>query len=299
MPSHFQRTRSLLARSTNESGSLKPEFAAAIKQLTGIIVPAPLMRGGDPQVTFAPQGVILALLTLSRIQDHWDALGESERGERVLQAFTHSMLLPGFWPVASTVAAIAHQRFRFAHQRIVDRFEAVYPVDPIRAHEEGTILAQISNKHCDDSQQRQLHKEYSKVIGEAAARGDTEFQELLGNALRDPKWKWEAPIQEGAYLIPSSKQHGATRAFARLAWLSHLYWLMPTQLIESPSLLDARQQQAKDTISRDKLPQMKPPAIEHVADGKSKKEAWFRFGKWWLDGPLVHPGDYPREVKTL
>ena len=82
--------------------------------------------------------------------------------------------------------------------------------------------------------------------------------------------------------------------FARITWLSHLFWLTPPGVLAAERVLNVTLQVAKDT-SRHDLPRAEQPAIEFIRDAEGGGEAEFRFGDGWRNGPEVRPSDFPRE----
>ena len=272
----------------------------AVREITGVslsdIVSNPLLPLDEAGFLLTS----LATLTVAQIRDHWDRLGEPERGERVVQAFAHSIQLPDFWRVASN-------RGLFISQMAV-------PNHPLRS-EPGSKLMERPN--CDASpicsETHRLFLEltnasstadldaaitrHQSLIASAAEEGDWHFLQSLGETIREVRSsRRKKPRPVWNFRIPNNNRRGKIVQFARVTWLSHLYWLMPTGLLQDPNLLDASEQQAKD-LSRGRLPRADPPAIEHVRDSaEGDGDPRFRFGKAWGNGPKICPSDYPRET---
>ena len=273
-------------------------YTPAIHGVTGVpiwgIIQGPMDELFDVGVTL----IAISAFTIARIRDHWEREGEPDRGERVANAFAYSIQLDPFWEIATSYGFATSQLKVFDPDKqhppaIQKRLDRLGEQDPDRAKAEGELFLDLSAN--DDGERRsETVQDCADMIADAARRGDTEFFDLLGEAIRKPRFPFTHLHPDVGYLIPQSNQRGKTRDFARFAWLSHLYWLMPAGLLRDSNILDASKQQAKDT-SRDKLPRSGETAFEHVREDDAG-DAQFRLGKAWANGPEIRPSDYPREV---
>ena len=272
-------------------------YADSVRIVTGAELASIIPGRPEPPNEQALLLIALATLTVARIRDHWDRIGEPERGERVANAFAWSMQLGGFWAIASSPG------FFFAPTAVKGH--------PLRSAPGNQLMERPLWDDCptnrlikellDASSTEDLETTISdndSLITEAAEEGDWHFFQLLGEAIGEAIGDARSSLREHPepwdFRIPENAQRGSATQFARIAWLSHLYWLMPPGVLAHRHVLNVTLQVAKDT-SRYDLPRADKPVIEFVRDGEDSGEAKFRFGGGWDNGPEVLPSDYPRE----